>query len=148
MAGTSAEQLLHEFRDSAVADATMSLLRSRNALLHLALMAAHLGDGQIVDGQSLTSAIDADLASLLRSYTPSPEDDSTPALVDADALLARWTKRGGGYAGGGVDEDPQLVRRLDGQVVPVDGRVAEFAGGVGSSVPFGLLGVDDLLQGG
>ncbi len=108
MVSTSAEQLLHEFRDSAVADTTMSLLRSRNALLHLALMAAHLGDGQIVDGQSLTSAIDVDLPSLLRSYTPSSEDDSTLSLVDADALVARWTKRGWVYRS--VDPETRIER--------------------------------------
>jgi hypothetical protein len=39
----------------------MSLLRSRDALLYLALMAAHLGEGQIVDGQSLAAMIGDDL---------------------------------------------------------------------------------------
>ena len=49
MVDKSAEQLFHEFRGNALADVTMSLLRSRHALEHLALMASHLGDGQIVD---------------------------------------------------------------------------------------------------
>lgn len=35
-----------------LADVTMWLLRSRHALVYLALMAAHLGDGQIVGGES------------------------------------------------------------------------------------------------
>lgn len=87
----TAEQLLHEFRGSTSADAAMSLLRSRDALMYLSLMAAHLGDGQIVDGQSLSAAIDADLPSLLRSYTPEEGDDLG---VTADILLIRWRKRG------------------------------------------------------
>lgn len=47
MAGRSAQQLFREFSGNAEADVTMSLLRSADALLHLALMAAHLGDGQV-----------------------------------------------------------------------------------------------------
>lgn len=95
MAGERAEQLLHEFRNNATADVAMSLLRARDALLYLALMAAHLGEGQIVDGQTLTAKIDSDLPALLRSYTPAEDGDS--ALLpypDADALLTRWTKKG------------------------------------------------------
>ncbi|MGW6930768.1 DUF3375 family protein [Lentzea sp. NPDC054927] len=91
MAEQTAEQLLHEFRSSATADVTMSLLRSRDAMLYLALMAAHLGDGQIVDGQSLSASIDADLPALLRSYSPEDTDEST---ITADDLLMRWRKRG------------------------------------------------------
>jgi hypothetical protein len=91
VADKTAEQLLHEFRGSVSADATMSLLRSRDALLYISLMAAHLGDGQIVDGQTLSAAIDADLPSLLRSYSPAVDDES---LLTADDLLVRWRKRG------------------------------------------------------
>ncbi|ONI88003.1 hypothetical protein ALI22I_19855 [Saccharothrix sp. ALI-22-I] len=91
MTDLTAEQLLHEFRSSAAADTTLSLLRSRDALLHLSLMAAHLGDGQVVDGQSLAAVIDADLPSLLRSYRPEEDDD---AASTADVLLTRWRKRG------------------------------------------------------
>jgi DNA-binding MarR family transcriptional regulator len=69
----------------------MSLLRARDALLYLSLMAAHLGDGQIVDGQTLTAAIDADLPGLLRSYTAEEEIDGA---IDADTLLIRWRKKG------------------------------------------------------
>ena len=54
----TAEVYFHEFRASADTDAAMSLLRSRDALLYLALMAAHLGEGQIIDGRSLTATIE------------------------------------------------------------------------------------------
>jgi hypothetical protein len=89
----TAEQLLHEFRSNAKADATMSLLRSTHAYLHLALMAARLGDGQIVDGQTLTADMDADLPALLRGYA-NADDGSGPAPTDADKLLSRWRRRG------------------------------------------------------
>jgi len=89
----SAEQLLHEFHSSAEADVTMSLLRSRDAYLHLALMAAHLGDGQIVDGQTLTADMNADLPALLRGYQGA-NGSSEPTLADADKLLARWRSKG------------------------------------------------------
>jgi hypothetical protein len=95
LAGKTAEQLLHEFRGNSAADVTMSLLRSRHALLNTALMAAHLGDGQIVDGQRLAALINADLPVLLRSYEwDGEDDDSVPDLPDADALLNRWTRKG------------------------------------------------------
>ena len=89
----TAEQLFHEFRGNAEADVTMSLLRSADAYLHLALMAAHLGDGQIVDGQTLIADMDAELPAILRGYT-NADDDSNQALTDADKLLARWRRRG------------------------------------------------------
>jgi hypothetical protein len=95
LANRTAEQLLHEFRSNATADVTMSLLRSQDALLHLSLMAAHLGEGQIVDGQSLAADMNADLPALLRSFTPSREpEDAEASSLDADQLLTRWTKRG------------------------------------------------------
>lgn len=94
MAAKSAEQLLHEFRSNAAADVTMSLLRSNDALLNLALMAAHLGDGQIVDGETLTAKIDKELPRLLRSYALSDDEFALLTVPDADALLTRWTKRG------------------------------------------------------
>lgn len=93
MAGKSAEQLLHEFRSSAETDVTMSLLRSQDALLHLALLAAHLGDGRVVDGDSLTAAIDRDLPGLMRSQLVEREDAAV-AFPDGDALVSRWTARG------------------------------------------------------
>lgn len=94
MVGRNAEQLLHEFRANAATDVTMSLLRSTNALLYLALMAAHLGDGQVVDGQTLAASIDSDLPGLLRSYAVEDADSHEPLVPDADTLLTRWTKKG------------------------------------------------------
>ena len=93
MASRSAEQLLLEFSSNAAADVTMSLLRSPDALLHLALMAAHLGDGQLADGEALAAAIDRDLPRVLRSQ-PMAADGTAPGFADADALLTRWTKKG------------------------------------------------------
>lgn len=73
----------------------MSLLRSRHALVHLALMAAHLGDGQIVDGQVLIADMNADLPGLLRSHTDADGHGmSDVPLGDADELLTKWTRRG------------------------------------------------------
>ncbi|SDK19886.1 Protein of unknown function [Actinopolyspora mzabensis] len=89
------EQWWHEFRASSAADVTMSLLRSRDALFHLAVMAAHLGDGQIVDGQTLAAEMNADLPELLHSSPHADTDDAaTPAVTDADDLLTHWTKKG------------------------------------------------------
>jgi Protein of unknown function (DUF3375) len=93
----SAEQLMYEFRTNATVDVTMSLLRSTHAPLHLALMAAHLGDGQIIDGQTLAAAINADLPALFRDLTETDGDDDTVDVMDADRLLSRWTKRGWAY---------------------------------------------------
>ncbi len=98
MVARSAEQLMYEFRTNAAVDVTMALLRSTHAALHLALMAAHLGDGQIVDGQTLTAAINADLPTLLRDLSETDSsDDDTVDMMDADRLLSRWTKRGWVY---------------------------------------------------
>jgi hypothetical protein len=97
MAERTAEQLLHEFLGSTSTDATMSLLRSPNAPLHLALMTVHLGDGQMVDGQSLSAAIDADLGALLRAYRMAEEvgEESREALgpKDGSALLTHWRRK-------------------------------------------------------
>ncbi|WP_246211216.1 DUF3375 family protein [Phytoactinopolyspora alkaliphila] len=90
----NAEQLWREFRANASADVTMSLLRSNDALLHLALMAAHLGDGQIVDGETLTAKIDADLTGPMRGHLPADGEPAPATTPDADALLSRWTKKG------------------------------------------------------
>lgn len=110
MASRTAEQLMYEFRASAAADVTMSLLRSPHAALHLALMAAHLGDGQIVEGQTLTAAINADLPALLAALTDDVAGDEQEAVdvVDADRLLARWVKRGWVYRG--VDPATRIER--------------------------------------
>jgi uncharacterized small protein (DUF1192 family) len=89
----TAEAYFYEFRASADTDAAMSLLRSRDALLYLALMAAHLGEGQIVDGPSLAALIAEDLAGgALSQSGPAAEDGD--AARDPDAILRRWTQRG------------------------------------------------------
>ncbi len=80
----SAESWYHEFKASAAADVAMALLRSTDALLSLALMAAHLGDGQLVDGLTLAARMDADLADLRAVVS---------IETDADGLLRRWLKR-------------------------------------------------------
>ena len=82
----TAENLFHEFSAGAATDAAMSLLRSRDALLHLALMAAHLGDGQIVDGHTLVALISDDLLDLRAVVNPD--------VGGADGLLNRWVRRG------------------------------------------------------
>jgi Protein of unknown function (DUF3375) len=107
LAGKSAEQLFHEFRNNAQADAAMSLLRSNHALLHLALMAAHLGDGQIVDGQTLAADINADIPALLRGCA-GDDDLAGVTVMDADGLLTRWTKRG--WVHRSIDPDNRLER--------------------------------------
>lgn len=104
MVGKSVEQLLHEFSNNAEADVTMSLLRSNDALLHLALMSAHLGDGQVVAGETLAAAIDQDLARVFRS----PHMGDGEAFPDADVLLTRWTKKG--WAHRTVDPDSRSER--------------------------------------
>jgi hypothetical protein len=105
----SADQLWREFRANAAADVTMSLLRSNDALLHLALMAAHLGDGQIVDGETLTAKIDADLAGPMRAHLPADEGQAHgTATPDADALLTRWTKKG--WVRRSIDPDTHTER--------------------------------------
>ncbi|MGD9526123.1 DUF3375 family protein [Pseudonocardia sp.] len=107
MADPDAERLLHEFCGAASTDVTMSLLRSPDALPHLALMAAHLGDGKIVDGETLTARINEDLPRLRRSFT-SGEDDALLAVHDGDTLVTRWTKRGWVYRT--VDPDSRIER--------------------------------------
>ena len=99
----TAEAYFYEFRASADTDAAMSLLRSRDALLYLALMAAHLSEGQIVDGQSLAAMIGEDLAGL---GTVAGEDGD--AARDPDAILRRWTRQG--WAHRSVDHETRTER--------------------------------------
>ncbi|HEY0637399.1 MAG TPA: DUF3375 family protein [Pseudonocardiaceae bacterium] len=105
MAAKSAEQLLAEFRSNAAADVTMSLLRSNDALVHLALMAAHLGDGQVVDGETLTAEIGRDLPRLLGMLAGDDEGITEP---DPDELLTRWTKKG--WVHRTVDQETRVER--------------------------------------
>ncbi|MGA6205458.1 DUF3375 family protein [Nocardia testacea] len=107
MANHDAERLLHEFRSNAGTDVTMSLLRSNDALLHLALMAAHLDNGRILDGETLTAALDEDLPRLLRSH-PHSDGDELVSLPDTDAVLSRWTKKG--WVRRTVDPDSRIER--------------------------------------
>ena len=71
----SAETLFHEFSANAAADVAVSLLRAKDALLHLALMAAHLGDGQVVDGLTLAALIGDDLVDL-RAVVSADSDEA------------------------------------------------------------------------
>lgn len=89
---SAAQALFYRFRAVAEADVAMSLLRARDAVLHLALIAGHLGEGQIVDGPSLAAALEEDLYLLQGEVSPEAEDDQDEDL--AGALLRRWTKRG------------------------------------------------------
>jgi hypothetical protein len=82
----NAETYFYEFQASAETDAAMSLLRSRRAAVYLALMAAHLGDGQIIDGQTLDGILDEDLAALAAAARQEPEEPQ--------AVLRTWTRKG------------------------------------------------------
>ncbi|MEV1005566.1 DUF3375 family protein [Nonomuraea sp. NPDC050202] len=88
----SAENYFHEFTTNAAADAAMSLLRSSDAMVHVALMAAHLGDGQIVDGMTLVAAIGEDLLTL--PVKNGPADGDRHGEAAAESLLRKWTKKG------------------------------------------------------
>ncbi|MGN9846505.1 DUF3375 family protein [Nonomuraea sp. H19] len=88
----SAEHYFHEFTTNAAADAAMSLLRSPDAMVHVALMAAHLGDGQIVDGMTLTASIGEDLLTL-PGKNPGADDDRHGEAA-SESLLRKWTKKG------------------------------------------------------
>ncbi|MFD8563141.1 DUF3375 family protein [Streptosporangium canum] len=88
----SAESYFYEFSTNAAADAAISLLRSKDALLHLALMAAHLGDGQIVDGTTLAALLGEDVLVLQGSLTG--DDAEGPSLAVPETLLRKWTKKG------------------------------------------------------
>lgn len=81
-----AEAYYYEFRTSAETDVAMSLLRSKEAFLYLALMAAHLADGQLVDGQTLAALVGEDLA-LLGGAVPLDPDQP-------EAMLRKWTRKG------------------------------------------------------
>ncbi|MFC5752587.1 DUF3375 domain-containing protein [Actinomadura rugatobispora] len=94
MAAKSAEQFFHEFRTGSAADVAMSLLRSKHALVSMALMAAHLGDGQIVDGISLTAMLDEDLPALERGLTSGEHDADDPVQLGAERMLTTWVKKG------------------------------------------------------
>jgi hypothetical protein len=104
----SAEQFLHEFRSGSEADAAMSLLRSRHALVHLALMAAHLGDGRIADGMTLTAVLDEDLPLLAQSLPGAEANAPTGVLSDAEEVLATWVRKR--WVHRGVDPETRTER--------------------------------------
>jgi hypothetical protein len=101
----SAESYFYEFTTNAAADAAMSLLRSPDALLHVALMAAHLGDGQIVDGLTLTTLIGEDLLDLRGNVAGEATEDGS---VASEAMLRKWTKKG--WVHRSVDPDTRIER--------------------------------------
>jgi hypothetical protein len=102
----SAESFFYEFSTNADADAAMSLLRSKDALLYVALMAAHLGDGQIVDGMTLTALIGEDLLDLQGSVTRVDDEEQGPAA--SEAMLRKWTKKG--WVHRSVDPETRIER--------------------------------------
>ncbi|MGH3274065.1 MAG: DUF3375 family protein [Streptosporangiaceae bacterium] len=102
----SAESYFYEFSTNADADAAMSLLRSTDALLYMALMAAHLADGQIVDGMTLTSVIGEDLLDLRARVAGG--DDAQAGPADSEGMLRKWTKKG--WVHRSVDPDTRTER--------------------------------------
>ena len=88
MARPTAAQLYAAYGDNADSDVALRLLRSRNAVPYLAIMAARLADGQ-VDGDHLAAGMEKDLYDLAGHWTdrgwelPTPED-----------LLDRWVRAG------------------------------------------------------
>lgn len=102
----SAEGLFYEFKANAAADVAMSLLRSKDALLYLALMAAHLGDGQIVDGLTLTGLIEEDLVDLRGSVSTDDRPDLESSA--AEEMLRKWTKKG--WVHRSVDPETRIER--------------------------------------
>jgi len=101
----SAENLFHEFSANAAADVAMSLLRPKDALLHLALMAAHLGDGQVVDGLTLAALIGDDLVDLRAVVSTDSDETGTSA---AEGVLRRWVKKG--WVHRSIDPETRIER--------------------------------------
>jgi hypothetical protein len=96
----SAESYFYEFQTSAETDAAMSLLHSKEVLLNLALMAAHLADGQIVDGQTLAALVSEDLAVLGAAVRHDPDEP--------EAMLRKWTRKG--WVHRSVDPETRIER--------------------------------------
>lgn len=96
----SAENYFYEFRASAETDAAMSLLRSKEAFLYLALMSTHLADGQMVDGQTLAALISEDLTVLGAAVRHDPQDP--------ESMLRKWTRKG--WVHRSVDPDSRVER--------------------------------------
>jgi hypothetical protein len=96
----SAETYFYEFQTSAETDVAMSLLRSREAFLYLALMATHLADGQIVDGQTLAALVSEDLTVLGAAVRRDPDGP--------EAMLRKWTRKG--WVHRSVDTETRIER--------------------------------------
>jgi hypothetical protein len=105
----SAESYFYDFTTNADADAAMSLLRSADALLYMALMAAHLADGQIIDGMTLASVIGEDLVDLRGRAVGGDDAQAAPAdSTDPEGMLRKWTKKG--WVHRSVDPDTRIER--------------------------------------
>ncbi|GAA2060826.1 DUF3375 domain-containing protein [Williamsia deligens] len=100
--GARSAELYAAFAENADADITLKLLRSRSAMVTLALMAARLGDGQ-VDGDHLVDGLRADLDDLASHWTD--RDLSVPA---PEELLDRWVREG--YVARTLDPDRDVER--------------------------------------
>jgi hypothetical protein len=96
----SAETYFYEFQTSAETDAAMSLLRSKEAFLYLALMATHLADGQIIDGQTLAALVSEDLATLGPAVRLDPDGP--------EAMFRKWTRKAWVYRN--VDPETRIER--------------------------------------
>ncbi|WP_018180481.1 DUF3375 family protein [Jongsikchunia kroppenstedtii] len=107
----SAAQLYRAFSDNADGDVTLRLLRSRHAVVYLAMMAARLGDGQVA-GDHLAAGLEQDLRALAEHWTTRGWEVPTPT-----ELLDRWVKEGfcartmaPGHVGGDADHEAQVER--------------------------------------
>ncbi|ORM34994.1 DUF3375 domain-containing protein [Williamsia sp. 1135] len=102
MARPTAAQLYAAYGDNADSDVTLRLLRSRNAVPYLAIMAARLADGQ-VDGDHLSAGVEKDLADLADHWLQRGWE-----LPTADDLLDRWVRAG--YLARTLVTDTQIER--------------------------------------
>jgi hypothetical protein len=100
--GARSAELFAAFTENADADVTLKLLRSRSAMVTLALMAARLGDGQ-VDGDHLVEGLRADIADLASHWTDRDQSVPTP-----EELLDRWVRDG--YLARTLDPDRDVER--------------------------------------
>ncbi|MFG1827811.1 DUF3375 family protein [Microbispora bryophytorum] len=82
-----------DFQANATADVTMSLLRAPDALFHIALMSARLGDGQTVDGLTLAAMLEEDMDLLARHASGGDRSVVPRELPAGGALLLKWVKK-------------------------------------------------------
>lgn len=93
----SAAQFYAAFSGNVDADVTLRLLRSRSAIVYLAMMAARLAGGP-VDGDRLAEEIEHDLADLAAHWT-----DRGFEVPSATELLDRWVREG--FVGRTIDTE-------------------------------------------